>query len=167
MTKKPIDYSNSIIYSICDLNNHECLYIGSTTNFIKRKYNHKKDCLNENCRYYNLPIYIKIREIGLNNIDFKPIEILSLNNKIELLSRERYWIEYYKPKYNSRTPIIFENEITKKNTEKNNKWRASNRDIYNNGMKEWRAKNKDRYNKYSRDLRKWISIKKEFLNILL
>jgi hypothetical protein len=167
MPKTPIDYSKSVVYSITDLSNHEVLYIGSTTNFNNRKWSHKTDAYQQNRRYYNIPIYIKIREVGLEYIDFKPIEEINCLSKIELLTRERYWLEYYKPKYNSRIPVVFNNEKTKFNTIRIKKWRDKNRDNYNKGMCEWREKNREQYNKYSRDLRKWNDIKKTFLNILL
>lgn len=167
MPKTPIDYSKSVVYSITDLTNHEILYIGSTTNFVNRKWSHKTSAYQQNVRYYNIPIYIKIREVGLEYIDFKPIEEINCLSKIELLSRERYWIEYYKPKYNSRNPVVFDNEKTKSRTQTMKKWRDKNKDDYNEMMRDWREKNKDRYNKYTRDLRKWNNIKKVFLNILL
>ena len=41
MPKKEIDYSKCVIYKIQHLENDKLLYIGHTTNFIKRKYDHK------------------------------------------------------------------------------------------------------------------------------
>ena len=46
MPKKPIDYQNTIIYKIQHIDNPELLYVGSTVDFVKRKYNHKSDCGN-------------------------------------------------------------------------------------------------------------------------
>ena len=44
MPKDTIDYSNTIIYKIyCNDSSVTDIYIGHTTNFIKRKYQHKKD----------------------------------------------------------------------------------------------------------------------------
>jgi hypothetical protein len=167
MPKTPIDYSKSVVYSITDLSNHEILYIGSTTNFNNRKWSHKTDAYQQNTRYYLLPIYIKIRDVGLENIDIKPIEEINCLTKIDLLSRERYWIEFYKPNYNLKKPIIFDNERIELKAIKSKKWRDNHKLQYNLGMKEWRSKNKERYNKYARDLRKWNDIKKIFMNILL
>jgi hypothetical protein len=166
MPKTPIDYSKSVVYSITDLTNHEVLYIGSTTNFINRKWSHKTDAYQQNTKYYNIPIYIKIREIGLEYIDIKPIEEINCLSKNELLARERYWIEYYKPKYNSRKPIIFDNEKVKARSQSVKKWRDNNREHYNKLARNWRVKNKEHYNKYSKELRNWNCIKKVFLNIL-
>ena len=48
MPKTEIDYSKSVIYKIVcdDLNVKDC-YVGSTTNFIKRKRHHKEACIYE------------------------------------------------------------------------------------------------------------------------
>jgi hypothetical protein len=55
MTRTPIDYSKTIIYRIVckDVNVTEC-YIGQTTNFIKRKSQHKENCNGE--KYYKIII---------------------------------------------------------------------------------------------------------------
>ena len=49
MPKKDIDYSKTIIYKIvCNDLNITDVYVGHTTNFIKRKARHKYDCNNIN-----------------------------------------------------------------------------------------------------------------------
>ena len=40
------------------------LYIGSTKDFSRRKYEHKSNCNNENCREYNIKLYKTIRDNG-------------------------------------------------------------------------------------------------------
>ena len=45
MPKDNIDYSNTIIYKIyCNDSSLTDIYVGHTTNFIKRKYQHKVLC---------------------------------------------------------------------------------------------------------------------------
>ena len=46
MPRKPIDYQNTIIYKIQSIDNPELLYVGFTTDFVKRKNNHKSECGN-------------------------------------------------------------------------------------------------------------------------
>ena len=48
MPRKEINYQKTIIYKIVskDLNFTD-VYVGHTTNFTKRKENHKSDCKNE------------------------------------------------------------------------------------------------------------------------
>ena len=49
MPRKEINYSKTIIYKIrCEDENITDIYVGSTTNFIKRKNIHKSVCNNEN-----------------------------------------------------------------------------------------------------------------------
>jgi len=86
MPKTIIDYSKTIIYQIrCD-NLDECkeIYVGSTTNFTRRKQQHKRNC---NCitnKSYNLKVYKNIRENG-GWENWKMIQIceVSCNNKRE------------------------------------------------------------------------------------
>ena len=64
MPKVPINYQNNIIYKIQHKTIDELIYIGSTTNFTKRKNKHKSDCCNEKSTKYNTKKYVMIRENG-------------------------------------------------------------------------------------------------------
>jgi len=70
-------------------------YIGSTTNFNKRKVKHKSNCNNKNSRKYNYKVYKFIRENG--NFDNFYFEILQdeieFNHRKELEIIERFHIE--------------------------------------------------------------------------
>ena len=68
MPKVPMDYSKSVIYKICCRDKSITdVYIGSTTNFIKRKTLHKYNCTNEKSKGYNRYVYGFIREnCGMN-----------------------------------------------------------------------------------------------------
>jgi len=89
MPKTPIDFSKAIIYKIEHMDKSELLYVGSTTDFTKRKYHHKSDCYNENKKQYNCKLYKMIRENGGFN-EFKIMIICEFpcNNKIELIIEE-------------------------------------------------------------------------------
>jgi len=58
MPKKHIDYSKTVIYTIKTGNS---LYVGSTTNFVKRKNEHNNCITNVNKKCYNLKLYKAIR----------------------------------------------------------------------------------------------------------
>ena len=64
MPKKEIDYSKCVIYKIQQNDKDDLLYVGHTTNFTKRKSNHKENVLNENGVKYNQKLYKLIRENG-------------------------------------------------------------------------------------------------------
>ena len=65
MPRKPTDYSRTVIYVIkCKDDNITEEYIGSTTNFTKRKCQHKNACNNEKNKTYNELKYKFIRDNG-------------------------------------------------------------------------------------------------------
>ena len=64
MPRKQVDYSRTVIYKIVNYDIPELIYIGSTTDFTKRKNHHKYNCNNEKSRGYNLKVYNTIRENG-------------------------------------------------------------------------------------------------------
>ena len=131
MPRKVPDYSKSCIYKLVhkqDFNN-ENIYIGSTTNFIQRKKNHKKACNNENHQSYNFKLYQYIRQNGgWNDWTMIQIQPYSCNSKKELETEERRFIETLKTKLNNNIP-----------TRTNAEWRNDNRD-------EIKEKDKKKYN---------------------
>jgi hypothetical protein len=62
MPKKEMDYSKCVIYKIQHKDNNDLLYVGHTTNFTKRKYQHK--CNISTNDKYNIKLYQMIRENG-------------------------------------------------------------------------------------------------------
>ena len=65
MPRKPIDYGNTHFYKIvCKDTNVKSLYVGHTTDFTKRKSQHKHLCCAENDKRYNVHVYEFIRENG-------------------------------------------------------------------------------------------------------
>ena len=59
MPKTPIDYSKTIIYKLVHKEDYDNVnvYVGSTTDFVKRKNQHKKSCNNEKDKGYNAKKY--------------------------------------------------------------------------------------------------------------
>ena len=66
MPKLPIDHSNTIIYKLVHKEDYDNvnIYIGSTTDFIRRKNSHKSNCCNEKSKEYNEKKYQYIRGNG-------------------------------------------------------------------------------------------------------
>jgi len=90
MPRQNIDYSNTVIYKIvCNDENVDYIYVGSTTNFTKRKYAHKSHCNNINDKEYNQKKYVQIRENG-GWESFRMIEVekYPCNDKREAEKRE-------------------------------------------------------------------------------
>ncbi len=80
-------------------------YVGSTTNFTKRKNGHKSDCNDANCKQYNFKLYKTIREKGgWNNWTMIEIEKYNCNDGHELRARERYYYELLQSNLNMQKP---------------------------------------------------------------
>jgi len=98
MPKENIDYSNTIIYKICcsDFSITD-LYVGHTTNFVKRKYQHKLLCNSQK----NIKIYDIIRKNG-GWENWNMIEIAKYNcqDATEARIREQEHIDLLKPTLN-------------------------------------------------------------------
>lgn len=124
MPKKPMDYSRTIMYKlVCkDLLVTE-IYIGHTTDFIKRKCNHKSVCNNQNTINYNLKIYQIIRDNGnWDNWDMIEIEKYPCKDGNEAKARERYWIETFNANLNSSIPNRSKKEYKQTNKEQITKY---------------------------------------------
>jgi glutamate synthase domain-containing protein 2 len=150
MPRLPIDYSKTIFYRIVcnDLTITEC-YIGQTTNFIKRKQEHKKVCNNENQKNYNLKVYKFIRENGgWMNWSMIMIEQISCENFNEASKIERKFLEEYKGTLNSNIPSRTKKEFNKE-------YKELNKDKIKEKDKEYRKLNKDKKKEYD-EINKYI-----------
>lgn len=95
MPRKEINYSNCKIYKIvCNNLNVKELFVGSTTDFTKRRSTCKKICNDENAKQYNNILYKTIRDNGgWENWTLLFIENYPCNDNNEAKARERHWIE--------------------------------------------------------------------------
>ena len=65
MPRKPTDCSKYVIYKIVCLNaDVDYIYVGSTTDFIRRKCSHKSNCNNQKRNSFNYKLYQTIRSNG-------------------------------------------------------------------------------------------------------
>jgi hypothetical protein len=171
MPKLPINYQKACIYEIVckDVNITE-RYIGSTTNLIQRRKEHKNCCNNEKGKKYNTFVYQFIRDNGsFENWDVVLIEqLIDCQDKQNLHKRERYYIDSLKAELNKyiplRTPKEYreENKKKKKDYCESNKYKiaenhkiylANNRDKINERQRIYRANNKDKILEYQRSYR--------------
>jgi len=139
MPPKAIDYSNTIIYKIQHEDNEELLYVGHTTDFTKRKCQHKHSCNNPNSKEYNRKVYQMIRDNGDWEC-FKMIEIKKYpcNNANEASAEEDRIMRELKANMNSNKAYT---GLTKK--EYNKQWRNDNPDYHPN----YRINNRDKIRK--------------------
>jgi len=131
-----VNYQKSCIYKLCcnDLNIKD-IYIGSTTNFTKRKMSHKlayfgKTESNKKCKVYE---FIR-NNGGWENWIMVEIKKFSCNSKRELHTEERRMIEKFESTLNSVIPTRTQKEYQK------NKRENGTRRSYE---KEYEKKNKE------------------------
>lgn len=138
------NYSKSIIYKICckDLL-VTAIYIGSTTNFTKRKNNHKQNCNNEKYRDYNRYVYKFIRDHGgWCNWDIVEIEQYDAEDKKELHTRERFWIKVLKSTLNKQIPLRSRAEYEVDNKDKKALYYQNNKGKITEKMARYRQNNR-------------------------
>jgi hypothetical protein len=144
MPKLPINYQKACIYEIvCKDVNITQRYVGSTTNLIKRRSEHKSNCNNEKIyRHYNQYVYQFIRANGsFDNWDVVLIEqVIDCKDKEHLHKRERFYIEEKKAELNKNIPLKTRKEYYDENKEKLKEYRENNKNVICEHAKEYREK---------------------------
>jgi hypothetical protein len=135
-----VNYNKSTIYKLCCKNTEITdEYVGSTTNFSRRKAEHKSNCHNENRRNYHLKVYECIREYGgWDNWDMVEVEKYNATDKNDLHKRERYWFETLKSSLNMCIPSRSHKE-----------YREANKDELKEYQKEYREANQANIKEYA------------------
>jgi hypothetical protein len=169
MPRKEMDYSKTIIYKIQHEDNEELVYVGHTTNFIKRKYTHKYACNTEKGRAFNLKLYTMIRENGgWDCFKMVMVEEYPCANLLEACRREDECMRELKATMNGRG-AVFDKEKSKhyykankeKLLERMKHWYESNKEQISEHKKQYREANRDEINLKQRERR---LAKKEFKN---
>ena len=139
MPKYDTDYSKTIIYVIrCNDHTISDEYIGSTTNFTKRKNCHKTRCCNEKQEKHHFKLYQIMKENGgWDNWSMIQLEEYPCENKRQAETREEYWRTERQAQLNMRKAFLTDEErvenrkeyrINNKEKIKENKTRAFNCD---------------------------------------
>ena len=107
MPKTDIDYSNTIFYKIyCKNPDVKDVYIGHTTNFVQRKYAHKRSCTNEKNANYNCKVYNVMREFGgWNNWKMEIIAFHECADHYAARKIEQQYFKEYIATLNSIEPL--------------------------------------------------------------
>lgn len=133
-----MSYQDAVIYSITNTSNGK-QYIGSTRDYNNRCRQHNGAMNNENDKTYQYLLYQDIRSLGIDKFEFKIIENYPCNDKDELREREDYYIQLYKPKYNSCRAYLSKEEVKE--------LRHNYRESHKEEMKEYHR----RYNELNKD----------------
>ena len=144
MPRLPIDYSRTVIYRISCNDLPDFIYIGSTTDFVKRKHQHKQDCKTSECKLYQT-----MRENGnWENWRMTIIEeYLDCKTVIEQKIREQKWIDELNGNLNMVKAYRTEEEAKQYQKE----YQDQNRDELAQKSKEYREQNKEQIKQKSKE----------------
>ena len=112
MPRQPMDFSKTIIYKITCKNTELCdkVYIGRTTNFLLRKYQHKTSSKQSNTNNTSTYLYKIINEFGgWDNWEMEIVENYPCSNSNEANERETYYIATFRAELN--TSFLINKEI--------------------------------------------------------
>ena len=140
---KTINYQNTVIYKIvCNDLNIKDIYVGHTTDFIRRKSQHKRNC---DCKSKcNMKVYEMINKNGKwDNWSMIEIEKYPCNDGNEARSRERYYYELLNANLNMLTPIQSNEEILEYHKKYNIEYYQNHKERLNEISKEYRIQHKD------------------------
>ena len=170
MPRTKIDYSKSVIYMLKkkDDYDNENIYIGSTTDLTRRRYNHRNNCCNPSINHYNNKKYQYIRENGgWDEWIMIVIENYPCNNKLELVKREDEIMCEMKSKLNTNRANRNKKEYREANkeriTEKTKEYRENNKEKIAEYHKEYRENNKEKEKEYyENNKEKLLEYQKEY-----
>jgi hypothetical protein len=130
------DYAKTIIYKLINYDYPDLVYVGSTTNFTKRKHKHKELCLNINHKNHNSKVYQMICKNGgwMNWIMIKICDYPCSDKRQAELEEDKYMMEL-KANMNSHRPSRTQQQYYKDNIAK-----------IKNNAKQYYEKNKDQIN---------------------
>ena len=104
--KNMVNYSKGKIYKLVNSIDDQ-IYIGSScTRLSDRKSQHKVTSR----RHPNRSVYKHLNLVGWENVEIILIENVNCNNKEQLHSRERHYIELLKPSLNKQIPLRSQKE---------------------------------------------------------
>jgi hypothetical protein len=150
MPRLPIDYSKTVIYKLVHEDDYDNsnVYVGHTTDFIKRKYGHKKSCNNPNNKGYNIKVYKNIRQNGGWDA-WKMIEIekYPCKDEREASAREEHLRCEFNANLNAKKCFTTPEEKLELAKQYNKEYYKDNAEYY----KQYRQKNAEKYKEYCQD----------------
>ena len=132
------DYSKCVIYTI---KTGDSLYVGSTCNFTKRKYDHKSNINNVNYKLYNCKLYKTIRDNGYE-WDMKPYNLYPCETKMEMNIEEERIRKELNANLNMCKAYRTEEEKKEYMKNYNTLYYEENKDRIKDNVKNYRIKNK-------------------------
>ena len=130
MPKNMINYGKTVMYHfVCNDDKIKNTYVGHTTDFTRRKSQHKSNCKNEKAKEYNFKLYKTIRENGgWDNWSIVPLEEFPCETKLQAAIREQVWINKLKSDMN--TNITYIDNFTEYRAKHNKKYYDSHQEYF-------------------------------------
>ena len=156
MPRTNIKYDNTIIYKIvCNNTSIKDNYVGHTTDFTRRKNQHKYACNNPTNKTHHFKLYKVMRENGgFENWSIVEIEKYSCNDGNEARARERYWYDVLNASLNTTIPNRLKEEYYRDNLEQilvyQKIYNTTNRDYISERSKKYNEINKDKLSEYKK-----------------
>jgi hypothetical protein len=124
------DYENTVIYKIiCKDENIKEIYVGHTTDFLYRQWNHIVTCSNEKKEGHNNKLYTTIRANGgWKNWEMIEIESYPCANLEEARLREKYYYIALNATMNSIQPHLTKEEKKERNAKTNKAYYERNKE---------------------------------------
>jgi len=132
------NYNKSVIYTIkCLDESINDMYVGATTQYALRKWQHKRNCTNPESRAHNYHVYTFIRNNGgWENWNMEPLEEVCCNDKMGLNIIERKYIEDLGSTLNKNIP-------GRTKAESDKAYREANKEILNEKKRQWHWDNRE------------------------
>ena len=157
MPRLATDYSKCVIYKIQHKDDDTLLYVGHTTDFIKRKSNHKKRSTNETEEGYGIKLYQMIRQNGgWNMCNMVVVKVFPCENKRQAESEEDRMMREYKANMNSRHSVLDLENV--KDYKK--RYNIENKEYIQEQKKQYRVEHKD---EIQENKRRYYEQNKEYL----
>ena len=132
MPRTPVDYSKTLIYKLIKNDDYANVnvYVGSTTDFTRRKTEHKNTCNNENRKGYTDKKYQFIRENGgWSEWNMVEIEKHNCNDGNEARAREEYWRCHFNAQLNMIKSYTTDEERKEYNKKQQKEYREQNKEL--------------------------------------
>ena len=167
-----VNYQNGMIYKIAHRYS-PYVYIGSTTNFGRRKSQHKHHCVNEKSKLYNIKVYQTIRELGgWDNFEMVLVAKCPCDDKMELHAKEFEYQQLFDANLNTKSACSgidpcdpeymkkYLKEYREENKQEISEYQKKYRECHENNFekyrechKKYREKNREKLREYQKKYR--------------
>ena len=136
-----------VIYKItCNNSDIECVYVGSSINFVKRAREHKNRSKHET----NMnKLYTTIREHGgFDNWTVEAVETGTFETVLETRIRERFFFEELRADLNTYRPVTSREEKSFEKVESTKRWRNANKEKFKENERQYYKNNEEKIKQY-------------------